>query len=951
MDRAPIMHKKLFKIYAFLSFASLYQPAYASIVLAGDGTADQTFSFPIFAHAYEKTRGFLFVGAQQPPLPEAAAYALSFVDGSSKKFIPLVGAQKATINGKAEQPNPLFGAGINQLSLLVYNKTTIFPVAVTQAEPSVVYLMQSSVIQNPSPFTLLSTGALVDADNNPTPRIAALTTNYPVTVHDSLKLPAGLQLGMAVFAAVTNSTGVFGQQGSGIATSVIQTNTTTNLFEFTTIPTIALDVTSSVASIGAPLVAMHDFVTLSTCVQTPPLSSTPKSQVYVGLQIEGGAAEHAGVCGVALLYGNLTGTNSSWQTPTLHPIVTSSAVTADSIVAAVGACAAVNIYAIAHMKTTTHLRYLLAVGGVAPYGNRRTVFAMPLVTETGLLANVNSKPADINTSYYPFAFIGRSLAPATQQGDLYTSASVQARVGAGDAPGDVEEIIVSGDAVFIAIAHSSNSQPTIFYSQALFDELGLVKGWTNWRPAGNTTTATAGLALDEYSGNFWSFISTATGVYTVKKTAWQAPQQGVQNFLQKQFSSVPGGIQGLFDFPAATRTLGHHEPVALTVATGNNQLVIAQSGQSDAGILTPVTDFSHGFASTDGSLQGFVPGVTSLTLSGGVLAQLGPIIAATIITDGTYGWFAVAGAKGVALLARPDGTGWLVSSGLGNGFAHLTADMQWVMLGNYSAVRKLVADQNTLYILTQSVLERVALSPALVQKTIMKKNAPLASTVLAQGANLPGGLHYFLSDVIISQKVALLATSSGLLRVGNGTDISTAMDAHAVRWTPVALPDSVGPVTRLYGVSVSGLEEDLVQCAPNISGNVYALNAYVGYDQTRVYRFTIQYDGTITDETVQQLPDVKVKSERSFFLTFGHYRNHITTDGAIFSVSRSKYLEKPSLCELLPPYWTTGLSEGIIKNAATAVKDPQAHTIGHMIRSSVTGSWLVPGEFGLFVNE
>src|ERR1700722_4424706 len=114
---------------------------------------------------------------------------------------------------------------------------------------------------------------------------------------------------------------------------------------------------------------------------------------------------------------------------------------------------------------------------------------------------------------------------------------------------------------------------------------------------------------------------------------------GVPQLLNQLFSPVQGGMQGIFDFPSATSTFNQTSPIAVTIATGNNQVVIAQSGQTTGGIFGPVTDVSSGFTQTNGTLQNFVAGVSWLSLSGGALATIGPIIAATVITDGTYGWF------------------------------------------------------------------------------------------------------------------------------------------------------------------------------------------------------------------------------------------------------------------------------------------------------------------------
>ena len=136
----------------------------------------------------------------------------------------------------------------------------------------------------------------------------------------------------------------------------------------------------------------------------------------------------------------------------------------------------------------------------------------------------------------------------------------------------------------------------------------------------------------------------------------------------------------------------------------------------------------------------------------------------------------------------------------------------------------------------------------------------------------------------------------------------------------------------------------------------------MGSEQAHVYRLNIDYAGEIDDTTVSLLPDMLLQDKNSCFLNFGYYRNFIATDGAICAVSRSKFvsknkeLEGPSFLEIIHPVWKRGalaniLRKPMVKDAIRVVQDQNSRSIGRMIRSSVTGSWLVPGEFGLFVNE
>lgn len=947
------MHKKLVKIpFIFLVILASTPALFAKQTITGDSTtAGQTTTFPFSTHLYERIADRFFVAAQQPTSGTAAHYAIAYAGANANSLVPLVPNLPTTINGVAA-PNPLLGAHIDHIGLIAYNSTSPYIAAVPHAAPGIAYLMFNGVVSTGhNTLALLSTGTFVDAFNNPTPRIAALTTNVSQATGEPLdKYPTrGLQHGMALFAAVTNHTGIFGEPGSGIATAVLQTDTTSKQMFFEQLITTTLDISSPVVAIGSPLTEMADAVILKNSIHWRLLdinNPVPVSKVYVGLQVQGGAGASDGVHGVVAYDGFTLDKQLITKEPVLTPLAPEAAISQDSIIAAVGPSAAVNIYHIANMTTTSHLHYLVIVGGVAPQGTKRTVFALPLVTETGLLANVNATqiPHTVSPAISPF-LVTRFFPAATQAGDLYTSTSIQARVGGGALPGDVTDISTAGDTVFASISTSSSVLPGIFYSQALFDEVGKIKGWTHWQRVGNAISSTTALAFDERTGNFLSVQPAGSGTL-VQRTLWEKPQQGVPQFLQEAMRETPGGIQGLFEFPVATPEFDQTtSPLAVTVATGKNHVVMVQSGQKVNDILEPTTNFSNGFSQTDGTLQGFVPGVSWLQFSGGVVQDIGPIIAATIISDGTYAWFVVGGARGVAILARPDGTGWLVNPGLQSGFVGLSADMRWMRLGNYAHVRKLVSNEQALYVLTHTTLERINISPSTIAQ-----GERAAGVVVAQGGSLPELQHTFLSDVIISKKVGLLATSSGLLRVGDGSDITRATSAAEIGWTPVPLPYGVGPVSRLFGISVTGLEQDIAQVSPAVSGNVYVLNAYVGYNQSRVYRFTINYTGTVDAATIQPLYDIQSNGLPGFFLTFGRYRNFITTDGSLFAVSRSKRQKDPAYFELLAAKWMVE-SKAALTGAQRIVPDATAQSIGHMIRSSVTGSWLVPGDFGLYVNE
>lgn len=903
--------------------------SYSAQTIAGDQTTGNSFSFKIQANAYSRASGLFFVGAHEVPTGSGIDYSIALAGPEVTSFSPMTASPTATINDAVNQMNPLRGARIDFLSLLGTK-----PVAIKNGEPSSIYIVQES---NPSKYSLLKAANILDANGALVTTVAALATNGPENED------AVLQGGMAAFTAVAPSGGDFGEPGGGIAVATLTQITENEItkLSFNYLATTELTTTTQAVRIGGNLAAMGPFVTLYT-------SSLPQSKIfwtYIGLQVQAGTG---GAYGVIVM-------PATAQKPVFYDLAPATAVEEDSIIATNSPSAQVSIYHVGTMLTTTQLPYLVVVGGVyTPPAGKNKVYALPQLSTSPDLASKNAIPQTTFSPDYPFLIQSRAfVTPATAAGDLYTPADIPAVVGGGDAPGDITDLFVSGDAVFVAVPVSNASQPSpgIFHSQALFDDLGRIKGWTKWQRVGATNSMVQLFAFDERSGNFWYLPGAdEDNLFTVLRTQWVQAGGGISGLTNGIFASVTGGVQGNFDFPSTTVGFDASPAarIALTMMTGYQQVLIVQTGMTVANSFTPVNDFTNGFISKDGTLAGFVSGVRWLSCSGGVLNDLGAIIAATVVSDGTQAWFVVAGSGGVAVLAHDDGTG--STTEMQSGFIGLDASMKWHKIGAYSNVRKLIAQSLPLpphlYVLTNNKFDRLVANAT----TFSGNTQPIT---LAQPDGLPGGQNKWFADAIVTSKLALLTTSSGFLRSANNIDITT-VSAEAMSWVAVPLAESVGPVTRLFAVTVDGTEGSLAG-TPASSGNLYVLNAYVGYHQARVYRFTVRYAGNVDDSTLVQLPDYVVKDKKTFFLSIGDYRNYITTDGSVFATSRSRYIDSPLFEELLGPTWkrvalTVQASRPMLDNAVRVVTT-KSKSIGHMVRSSGLGAWLVPGDFGLFVNE
>lgn len=840
---------------------------YAAQIMQGDvADGTQSFTFPVRAHAYHPQTGRFFIAADKAQESNTFAIAAAI---ENTQFFGLAPAQ-VTLNNLADQANPLIGAHIKHLALMGEH-----PIVVKSDQENVVYCIAH--YKDLAKIYVISSQALPDATGAVSAGVVGLSSNSTESLTPDFS---------QFFAAVKNNAGEFGEPGSGIAggSFKIEKKTDNNILSFAPTKTLALDKTSVAIKINNDATSFNN-VAYNKSVDMH--WSDRFKTLYSALLVTGGAGTTDGVRGI--VRGNVE-------------IAPAAAFTANSIVGGVGASLQVSMHCVRTMVTSTLLDYLIVVGGVgAPADTKRMVFALPLVNNDtskffGVLAKKDALPIDRCSDSAPYRFQARVLSePALVVGDLFEPTDTPAIVGGtGILPGDITEVHVHNDTVFVSVATEGTEKSGIFYSQALFDAVGKIKGWTVWQRASGSTDHIFGFALNNYNGNFWLMPGAdAETINTVKRTAWGLGNGDLTSVVNNYFPPENGGVHSIVD-----QKMGNY---SVLIVTGFKKIMLVPNGSPP------------------------------IKISGGVLDSLGAITAATIVNDGNYSWLFVAGSGGLAVLAHDDGTG---------SRSVLDAGMKFKKIGDYKNVRRIIADTNNLYILTANKLDRISVSGGL-----------LPAVTIARADRLPV-VHGSFSDIAVSGAFGLLATSGGLLRVGNNGDISTAHNADSINWTSVTLPESVGPVTRIVPISPTGQEHEFA--THDNGGNIYILNAYVGYHQARVYRFTVKNitNTLVDDSTLTLFPDYFVKDKKSFYLNVGDYRNYLATDGALFFLSRSAYAPTKAapFLEVLRPdlFHAQRLSA---RTSTKVLEIEKATSIGRLLRRSATGSWLISGDFGLQVNE
>ena len=189
---------------------------------------------------------------------------------------------------------------------------------------------------------------------------------------------------------------------------------------------------------------------------------------------------------------------------------------------------------------------------------------------------------------------------------------------------------------------------------------------------------------------------------------------------------------------------------------------------------------------------------------------------------------------------------------------------------------------------------------------------------------------------MVTEKFALLATSQGLYRVGNGANIMTATEEREVKWTKVQLPFGVGPAVQLEAIAV---ENKAPFFADDNPANVYVLTYDAGNNRSRIHRFVVKkmVESIIDDDTIQLLSDVYQKDMPQYFINPGYGIQQFTTNGALILFGQNRNLSQmPKVSSM---------------RATVPILNSDVSRIVWMGSNSGSGSRLVVTNAGLFTDE
>ncbi len=960
--------------YLPLILTCIVGTTFAAKVLTGNSTSSSTtFTFSVGPYSFYEDGSSMMTGAAEVVADNTFSVAAYF--STAEQFVPL-GINTVTLNNVANQANPLTGQKIKYIS--VHTGTSDISI------PAV-------VINNSTPaserFLVISNMELPKSNKPTEPKVSLVQSNIP---NDAGGATCGYVVGLSsgylfggtnqdiVFGAVTEQGNTFGTGDSGITLAEYklvaskgtdkahtltllnaQTGAIGNLAVAFNTSTAALKVGDDLDSFEVttlPVIDMHWDYYLQ--------------RLFIAVRVTAAAGADNGA--KSIVVGRIEN-----QKLILEKFIPDDVVLASNndIIAGAKNGTSVSAYKVRTMNTSTGLNYLIvnggnnAAAGIQPVANK--IFAIPLVNSRSITNNSwmtsathataaakNQIPTTtFNNTTHRF-LMRQFITPATSYAQSTLQTDRAAIVGAGVLPlvptGEadspvIQDMFVSGDAVFVCIAaaYAVNQEPGIFQSRAIFDNNGCIAAWTPWQRVGGSDDYAFGGKLVARDGNFWLLTGAdSTHINTVKKTLWSTGEKdgllggtttdasvGLVNVLDQLFPSKFGGIQVVNDYNAYNNVVGipHSGLTGKTVAliSGYNKFafILMDAAIQAAGTIKPYTgDFSAGLVT--GTSNNFPAGAGHVfVVTGSVLHGIGPLTTQTIFSNTTHSWIALGGIHGLAILSDVDGQGFLPAA--------MPTDFTFKKVGNYEYVQKVIGDGSYLYILTTSSFERITINPARFA------NGNIEHTILATTKSLGINKYGCFSDVIIAGNLALLATSNGLFRISNGYDVKSGLPT----WTPVPLGESLGPVYQFTAAAsaTTGLGS---------YSQVFALGAYQGLDEAQLYRLYLNDVTSITDSSVQTIGDLFVENIPSYFASFGQFRGGYADDGSLRLAVRPVNDPHNLALYALPPYIRIGRNSLQTKHSIPVLSGvgPQGF-IGQPVRNTASGAWLLPGSFGLQVNE
>ncbi|WP_162801761.1 hypothetical protein [Candidatus Chromulinivorax destructor] len=590
-------------------------------------------------------------------------------------------------------------------------------------------------------------------------------------------------------------------------------------------------------------------------------------------------------------------------------------------------------------STSTQLGYLFAARDNGVDG-AQSIYAMPMVTmpstneNFGKIAAFNSVKADFTISGFTYRTQGftQVLADMDEIDIESLNPAVIARLLVGNGPvpiaagdGYIDQLTVQGDSVYITIqeAFATGTTPGMFKSDALFDVQGRIQAWTTWQRVAGSQDQMLFAIKNRNSGETMFVSGSASN--TIQQTTWNKSADFAQ-LSTKTNSSLPqnqGGAQGVIAFPSTTRGFSTTDvQVSMVALTGNSNVIIAQTGQLDIGTQT--------FQILPQSAS------TSIVLNADKGLAIGSVVTTAFGNDGLnngQNWLFMGGDNGLSVLSHDDGTGFTYLPNTLAAASLIDGNQTCKTLGNFTFVKKIVNDNNFLYVMTNNGVYRIALASA---KFTASNPAALDVVQIVTAAQLNS--YAYCLDMLIDDEFMLLGTTAGLYSINLQDGLPGVV-------TPISIPFGLPAVSKIQTLSTTANPAHFYA-----SSNLYVLSIDFATEQARLNRFTI------TNGVVTPIEDQLLKGQDYPLLIFDYMSNNMFIDGSFGFATSYKIGKQPATVKYLKPSLSAGYSGrhySLAYSTADIAIAPALNSIGitGIVRDYASGSLLLAADFGLLADS
>jgi len=510
---------------------------------------------------------------------------------------------------------------------------------------------------------------------------------------------------------------------------------------------------------------------------------------------------------------------------------------------------------------------------------------------------------------------------------------------------NIEAMEVIGDTVYVSVAAdrasgTSAKEAGIFYSTALFDEHGNISSWTPWQRVAGTQEKVNAFGINQSNGSFM-FLKKEGANPTdpgkiVYATEWGtsagvvgAPA-GIVNTSRKLSDVLDAifkerGISRIINFDERTPGFKTGE-FSMMVAVGPDKVALIETGKKGTGSANDPLARTQTFADTGAGQNVFVFDATQ----DDDLKAIAPLTGAMVVADSKTkdkGYLFVSGVNGVARLEhKTSGAGWnSQTDGDTKGLAGLD-DTTFPKKDGTFVFKKINLPDGTLVTDVVSSLDSKKLGVLGFEKLFRTKDD------VAQAPDALANAFGYASDMVMAGDRAILATSKGLYT----TNFTTLKGPFVgIEGTPVRLHY----VSQTKGVN-------------SPTGNLYVLAIDQEKDTGRIYRFAVDASKTGITEQLKIIKPAGSTEDYPAYRDLKTLRGSFVTDGTFMFDILHRTAENDKLMRISTqnnsdPSDLTSIFNGVSTSDGSNMWD----RISTPVRDTASGAWVVPGQWGVRVNE